>query len=89
MTREEIIEIVNTFLIEEIEIEKDAIKDDARLIEDLGIDSLDFVNVLNRFTGVQKQHIRVATAPSWFALGNDGKLYVSLYDTHISFSVTR
>lgn len=48
----------------------------------------DFVNVLNRFTGVQKQHIRVATAPSWFALGNDGKLYVSLYDTHISFTVT-
>ena len=46
MTREEIIEIVNTFLVEEIEIEKDAIKDDARLIEDLGIDSLDFVDIV-------------------------------------------
>ena len=46
MTREEIIKIVNTFLIEEIEIEQDAIKDDARLIEDLGIDSLDFVDIV-------------------------------------------
>ena len=47
----------------------------------------DFVNVLNRFTGVQKQHIKVATAPEWFALGNDGNLYVLLYDRHISFTV--
>lgn len=49
----------------------------------------DYVNVLNRFTGVQKQHLWVATAPDWFALGSDGRLYVSLYDTHISFRVTR
>ena len=47
----------------------------------------DYVNVLNRFTGVQKQHIWVPTAPSWFALGSDGRLYVSLYDKHISFKV--
>ena len=46
MTRAEIVEIVNNFLVEEIEIEKDAIKDDARLIEDLGIDSLDFVDIV-------------------------------------------
>ena len=49
----------------------------------------DYVNVLNRFTGVQKQHLWVATAPYWFALGSDGKLYVSLYDKHISFKVNR
>ncbi len=49
----------------------------------------DYVNVLNRFTGVRKQHIWVATAPDWFALGSDGKLYVSLYDKHISFKVNR
>ncbi len=49
----------------------------------------DYVNVLNRFTGVQKQHILVATAPDWFALGSDGKLYVALYGKHISFTVTR
>ena len=49
----------------------------------------DYVNVLNRFTGVQKQHLWVATGPEWFALGSDGKLYVSLYDKHISFKVNR
>lgn len=49
----------------------------------------DYVNVLNRFTGVQKQHIWVATAPGWFALGSDGMLYVSLYDKHIAFKVKR
>ena len=49
----------------------------------------DYVNVLNRFTGVQKQHLWVATAPYWFALGSDGKLYVSLYDKHIYFKVNR
>lgn len=46
MTREEIVKTVNEFLVEEIEIEKDAINDDARLIEDLGIDSLDFVDIV-------------------------------------------
>lgn len=51
--------------------------------------SPDYVNVLNRFTGVQKQHLWVATAPNWFALGSDGKLYVSLYDRHIAFKLKR
>lgn len=46
MTREEIISTVNTFLIEEIEIEEEKIKDDALLKEDLGIDSLDFVDIV-------------------------------------------
>lgn len=49
----------------------------------------DFVNVLNRFTGVQKQHIWVPTAPNWFAIGGDGDLYVSLYDKHISFKIIK
>jgi len=46
MTREKIIEIVNTFLIEELEIEKSKIKEEALLKEDLGIDSLDFVDIV-------------------------------------------
>lgn len=46
MEREKIIETVNTFLIEEIEIDETAIRDDARLKEDLGIDSLDFVDIV-------------------------------------------
>jgi len=46
MTREEIVKIVNDFLIEDIEVEEDKIKDDASLKNDLGIDSLDFVDIV-------------------------------------------
>jgi acyl carrier protein len=46
MTRAEIVKIVNNFLIEEIEIEEDKINDAALLKEDLGIDSLDFVDIV-------------------------------------------
>jgi len=46
MTKTEIIESVNNFLIEEIEVEESVIKDDALLKEDLGIDSLDFVDIV-------------------------------------------
>ncbi len=46
MSREQIIETVNTFLIDEIEVEEDQIKDSALLKEDLGIDSLDFVDIV-------------------------------------------
>jgi acyl carrier protein len=46
MTREEIIKITNEFLVEEIEVDAEKISDDARLKEDLGIDSLDFVDIV-------------------------------------------
>ncbi|MEG1556069.1 MAG: acyl carrier protein [Bacteroidales bacterium] len=46
MKREEIENIVNHFLIEEIEIEENLITEDALLKEDLGIDSLDFVDIV-------------------------------------------
>jgi len=46
MERGEIVKIANNFLIEEIEIDEEAIKDTALLKEDLGIDSLDFVDVV-------------------------------------------
>lgn len=45
MTREEIIEKTNNFLIEEIEVEGN-LTEDASLKEDLGIDSLDFVDIV-------------------------------------------
>lgn len=45
MSREEIIDTVNNFLIEEIEIEI-PLTPDSRLKEDLGIDSLDFVDIV-------------------------------------------
>jgi len=46
MTKEKIAEIVNNFLIEEIEIDENKIKPEALLKEDLGIDSLDFVDIV-------------------------------------------
>ena len=46
MKREEIEEIVKNFLIEEIEVDEEAISPDALLKDDLGIDSLDFVDIV-------------------------------------------
>lgn len=46
MTREEIEEKVKLFLIEDLEIEEDKIKPEASLRDDIGIDSLDFVDIV-------------------------------------------
>ena len=46
MKREEIIEKVNVFLIEELEIEEEKIRPEARLKEDIGIDSLDYIDIV-------------------------------------------
>ena len=46
MTRVEIEEIVKNFLIEDIEVDENVIKPDAMLKDDLGIDSLDFVDIV-------------------------------------------
>jgi acyl carrier protein len=46
MQRAEIIEKVNEFLIDEFEIEESALEKDAHLINDLGIESLDFVDIV-------------------------------------------
>ena len=46
MTREELIQTSNQFLIEEIEIDESLLTEDALLKEDLGIDSLDFVDIV-------------------------------------------
>jgi len=46
MERTEIESKVNDFLIEEMEIEADSIYDDAKLKEGLGLDSLDFVDIV-------------------------------------------
>jgi len=46
MNRKEIIEIVNRFLAEDIEVDPAALKEEAFLKEDLGIDSLDFVDIV-------------------------------------------
>jgi len=46
MTRSEIEEKVRNFLIEDLEIDEDKIADDAKLKDDMGIDSLDFVDIV-------------------------------------------
>ena len=46
MDRKEIEEKVNAFLIDDLEIDEEKIADDALLKEDLGIDSLDFVDIV-------------------------------------------
>jgi len=46
MNRQEIEEKVRNFLIEDLEIDEEKISDDARLKEDMGIDSLDFVDII-------------------------------------------
>ncbi len=45
MQKEEIIEKVNEFLIDEFELEEDQVKPDALLKDDLEIESLDFVDI--------------------------------------------
>ena len=46
MTREDIIKTINTFLTEELEIDEELLQEDALLKEKLGIDSLDFVDIV-------------------------------------------
>lgn len=46
MNRTEIEEKVRDFLIEDIEVDEEKIVPEARLREDLGIDSLDFVDIV-------------------------------------------
>lgn len=41
-----IIEVVNSHLAEEFELEPDALRPDAQLVEDLGMDSLDLVDMV-------------------------------------------
>ena len=46
MTREEIESKVKAFLIDDLEIDEEKIADYATLMDDMGIDSLDFVDIV-------------------------------------------
>ncbi len=46
MTRQQIIDTTNLFLVQDIEIDEAVLSDSASLKEDLGIDSLDFVDIV-------------------------------------------
>jgi acyl carrier protein len=45
MDRESIIKTINTLLVEEFELDESAITPDAHLKDDLGLESLDFVDI--------------------------------------------
>ncbi|MBR2203747.1 MAG: acyl carrier protein [Prevotella sp.] len=45
MTKQEIIEKINDFLIEELEIDNEKVAPTADLRDDIGIDSLDYVDI--------------------------------------------
>lgn len=46
MTREEIDEKIKTFLVDDLEIDEEKIVPEAKLHDDLGIDSLDLVDIV-------------------------------------------
>ena len=46
MTRIEIEKTVKEFLVEDLELNEEKIKPEARLKEDIGVDSLDFVDIV-------------------------------------------
>lgn len=45
MSREDVVTIVNDFLIDEFELEKEQLQPNAQMKEDLDIESLDFVDI--------------------------------------------
>ena len=52
MTREKIIELINQIFVEQFELEPDQLQPDKRIFEDLGLDSLDIVDLI---TGLQRK----------------------------------
>lgn len=46
MTDSEVIELINRSLVDEFELDASLMKPDARLVEGLGFDSLDFVDIV-------------------------------------------
>ena len=49
----------------------------------------DYIYVLNRYTGVKTREYWIPTAASWFAIGEDKNLYVTLYDKHVAFKIIK
>ena len=45
MNREQVVQIVNKFLVEDLEIDENLLKENASIKNDLKIDSLDFVDI--------------------------------------------
>ncbi len=77
MNLEEIKSIINEFLEEEFEIEKEQLTNEARLKEDLRIDSLDFVDIA---VEVEKQFKFKVTSDEMRGITTLGEFYKMIYD---------
>lgn len=73
MTNEEIIAQTDKAMVEEFELEEDAMKPDARLYEDLGLDSLDAVDMVVLFE--QRFGIKIGKDSSIVAIKTLGELH--------------
>ena len=78
MTKEDITRIINNFLIEEFEIDESKIKPDAHLKDDLGLESLDFVDIA---VIVQKEFGITLKGEEMTAIRSIGDLYDYIFTT--------
>lgn len=77
MDKEEIIKMINSLLIQEFEIEEKEISPSARLKDDLGLESLDFVDIavfVKKKFGITLKGKEVASIKTM------GNLYDYIYD---------
>ncbi|MBN2862443.1 MAG: acyl carrier protein [Bacteroidales bacterium] len=77
MDKEEIIKTVNTFLIREFEVEEDKISPRANLKDDLGLESLDFVDIA---VLIKKKYGIKLKGRDIISIKTLGDLYDFLYD---------
>jgi acyl carrier protein len=78
MTKEEIANIIKTFLIEEFEIEEGKIIPSAHMKDDLGLESLDFVDIA---VIVQKEFGLTLKGEEMTAIRTLDDLYQYIYNT--------
>jgi acyl carrier protein len=78
MTKEDITRIINNFLIEEFEINESKINPDAHLKDDLGLESLDFVDIA---VIVQKEFGITLKGEEVTAISTLGDLYEYIFTT--------
>ena len=78
MTKEDITRIINNFLIEEFEINENKINPDAHLKDDLGLESLDFVDIA---VIVQKEFGITLKGEEMTAISSLGDLYDYIFTT--------
>ena len=76
MERKEIEEKVRAFLIDDLEIDEEKIFDDAKLKDDMGIDSLDFVVIVEKNFGfkIKPEEMQGVTTLSQFCDYIEGKV---------------